>query len=93
VSVATIATAIANAVEDGIGIESWGSVYVVGSLTTLGGMLVVAALLGRAGRSRHTGVVLLWLAGMAMNTWGLGILTLVGSLVAIDARRRTTAVD
>jgi hypothetical protein len=92
VSVATIVTAIANAIEDGIGIESWGSVYVVGSLTTLGGMLVVAARLSRAGRPRHTAVILLWLAGMAMNTWGLGILALAGSLVAIDARRRATAV-
>jgi hypothetical protein len=92
VSVAAICAAVANAVEDGVGIESWGSVYVVGSLTTLGGIIAVAALLGRAGRSRHTAVVLLWLAGMAMTNWGLGFLALIGSLVAIAARRRAAAV-
>lgn len=88
VLVATIFTAVANGIEDGFGAAAWGSLYVIGSLTALGGLLVLIVMLARAGRSRPAAIVGLWLAGLAMTTWGLGVLALVGSIIAIDARRR-----
>jgi hypothetical protein len=56
------------------------------------GLLVVIGMLMRDGRNRHAGAVALWLAGLAMTTWGLGVLALAGSFVAIDARRRRDVV-
>jgi hypothetical protein len=52
----------------------------------------VIGMLMRDGRNRHAGAVAPWLAGLAMTTWGLGVLALAGSFVAIDARRRRDVV-
>jgi hypothetical protein len=92
VAAAAVLTAVANGIEDGLDQEAWGSVYVVGSLTTLGGMLALIWMLARGGRGRYAWVLGLWLVGLAMTTWGLGVLALIGSVVAIDARRRRDVV-
>lgn len=83
--------ALANALEDGVGIASWGSLYVVGSLTTVFGLVAIGAVLWSRQRPTHALVVVLWLAGFAMHTMGLGVLVLVGSIVAIKAGRTAAA--
>lgn len=52
VAVASIATGIANGIEDGLGQRAWGTVYVVGSLTAWFGLLVLGAALFGEGLRR-----------------------------------------
>ena len=91
VAAGALLAAFANGMEDGVGIESWGSIYVVGSLTMLFGLIAVGAVLWRRQRPTHALVVVLWLAGFALHSAGLGVLVLVGSIVAINAGRKASA--
>lgn len=92
VAAGALLAALANGVEDGVGIESWGSIYVVGSLTMLFGLTAAGAVLWSRQRPSHALVVVLWLAGFAMHSAGLGVLVLVGSIVAINAGRKAAAI-
>ncbi|MEO6207632.1 MAG: hypothetical protein ABIP77_06735 [Candidatus Limnocylindrales bacterium] len=91
VATAALLAALANGLADGVGIESWGSLYIVGSLTTALGLIAVGAVLWSRKRPTHALVVVLWLAGFAMHTLGLGFLVLVGSIIAINAGRTAAA--
>lgn len=83
--------AVANGLEDGVGIASWGSIYVVGTMTLALALLALAAALGIDRRQRQAAVAILWLLGFATISVGLSFLVLVGSIIAIDARRRAVA--
>jgi hypothetical protein len=88
---AALLTAVANAVEDAFGVTWWGSLYVASVLTTVVGLLVLGGTLWIKGEGRWAIVVTCWLIGFAGITVGLGFVALLGSLVAIDARRRSIA--
>jgi hypothetical protein len=89
VAAGALLTALANGIEDGVGLESWGQIYVAAVLVTLAGSLTLAAALWIDQRPRFAVVVALWTAGFAFTTFGVGFLVLLGSVIAIDARRRT----
>ena len=93
VAAGALVTAIANGIEDGVGIESWGSVYVAAVLITLLGLVVLAAALLMVQRPRYAGVVVLWTVGFALVTTPFGFVALIGSIVAIDLRRSPATVD
>jgi hypothetical protein len=85
--------AVANGVEDGVGIASWGSIYVVGTMTMALALLALAAALWIDRRQRQAAVAIMWLLGFATINVGLSFLVLVGSIMAIAARRRTAATS
>lgn len=91
VAAGALLAALANGMEDGVGIESWGSLYVVGSLTTVFGLIGAGAVLWSRQRPTHALVVVLWLAGLVMHSAGFGVLVLVGSIIAINAGRKAAA--
>jgi hypothetical protein len=88
---AALLAAVANGVEDGVGIASWGAIYVVGTLSLALALLALGAALWIAHRPRHAAVAIVWLLGFAMINVGLSFLVLIGSIIAIDARRRAAA--
>ena len=77
VAVAALLAGVANGIEDGFGVKSWGTFYVLGSMTALLGLVALAVTFRQAGMSR-----LAWLAGglvvsfLLFNVGG-GFLTLV----------------
>ena len=77
VAIAALLAGVANGIEDGFGVKSWGTFYVLGSMTAWLGWLALVVTFARAGRSR-----LAWLAGglfvgfLLFNVGG-GFLTLV----------------
>ncbi len=93
VAAGALATAIANGIEDGVGVESWGSVYVASVMVTLIALIVLAAALWIDQRPRYGGVVLLWTIGFVLVTTPFGCVALIGSVIAIDLRRRPVPVE
>jgi hypothetical protein len=91
VAAGSTAAAIANALEDGFALKALGTLYVVGSVTVLVAMLALIIMLARAGRPRTATVIGLWFGGLALNTTGLGVVALVGSVLAIVWRDRLPA--
>lgn len=80
-------TALANAIEDGLGIESASIGYVVGTMGTAAAMVAFAAALGISRRPLWSAAVLLMLAGVVTMSDGFGALVLCAAGVAIWARR------
>ncbi|MEK6721743.1 MAG: hypothetical protein AABZ33_13900 [Chloroflexota bacterium] len=58
VAIAALLAGVANGIEDGLGVKSWGTFYVLGSMTAWLGWLALVVTFARARRSR-----LAWLAG------------------------------
>ena len=81
--------AVANGIEDGVGIASWGAIYVVGTMTMALSLIALAAVLKAGRRPRQAAVAMLWLLGFATVNVGLSFLVFVGSIIAVAARRRT----
>lgn len=87
VAAAAAATGVANFVEDGIGLKSWGTIFVISSLTTLFGMVPLAILLWKGPNPRLALVPGLTLLGFATFPIGGGLLILAGwGLLAIRPR-------
>jgi len=86
-----VTTAIANLIEDGMGVDAAGSVYLVSSSLTLLTMIALAGVL-LARRPRWPGVVVLGtLVGMLNLELGGGVLVLlVWGAAAFAVRPRTT---
>jgi hypothetical protein len=78
VAVAAFLAGTANAIEDGLGLKTWGALYVVGSLTAWLGLLPLAYLLWRGGPTRLAIAPTLTFLGFAMLPIGGGLLVLAG---------------
>lgn len=84
--------AIGNAMEDGFDVGAASTVYVIGALGTLIGLLALAAGLWIRDRPRSALVVVLMMVGLASQSLGLGWLVLIGCAIAardhLGARRQ-----
>lgn len=75
-AIAALVTGVANGIEDGLGVKTAGSVYVIGALALLVGTLALVVALARAGPPR-----LAWMAGgLAI---GLLLVSIGGGLVIL----------
>ena len=88
---ASALAAIANGIEDGLGLKEFASLYVPAALGTLIGLLAFALLLVREGH-RRAGMVAGWWCAIAGVSLGFGVLVLVGSLAAARDRSRLSIV-
>lgn len=79
--------AVANGIEDGIGVAGAASWYVSAVLITLVGLIVTATLLALEGHRRAASVAGWWCA-IAGVSLGVGVLVLVGSWLAARDRDR-----
>lgn len=77
--------AVANGIEDGIGLAAFASLYVPAVLAALVALILTALLLAREGRRRAATVAGLWCA-IAGLSFGFGVLVLVGSALAVRDR-------
>ena len=75
--------AVGNTVEDAVGISTFSTLYVIGVLGLLIGLIGLAVALAAQRRLRHAAVAILWALGLGGLTWGLGFLVIVGSIVAV----------
>ena len=88
VALGAAAAGIANAIEDGLDVDAVGTLYVVGSMTALLGVAVLAAVIARVGAPALAG----WTAGLAAAMFlyvaggGFVILALFGFLARRPAR-------
>lgn len=83
--------AVANGIQDGIGVPAFGSLYVPAVLVMLLGLLVLALLLAREGR-RRAAIVAGWWCAVTGVSLGFGVLVLIGSWLAAWHRRRLATV-
>lgn len=88
VAIAAVLTGAANAMEDGLGAEGWGSLYVVGFLTALLGLLPLAVTFQRAAHSRLAWLSAALFLGVALLVQGGGVIVFValGSLAVMPRR-------
>ncbi len=87
VATGAIAAGVANGLEDGLGMSSFGVLYVVGFMVGWLGLLGLAASLQRATCVRLAGLTLAIFVGVASLTLGGGVIVLMalGSLAAAPA--------
>jgi hypothetical protein len=78
VAIAAVATGVANLIEDGLGIKTWGTVYVIGALATWLGLLPLAFLVWRDGPRGLSVAPALTFIGFAFVSVGGGVIVLVG---------------
>lgn len=86
VGVCAALAALGNIMEDAFGQSTWSTVYVIGALGTLLGLIALAVLLAIARRPPSALAVFLIVAGMAMSSSGLGVLALAGTVIAARDR-------
>jgi hypothetical protein len=86
VGVAAVLAAVGNAVEDAFDVAGASTVYVIGALGTLIGLLVLAAALLIVRRPKAALVAGLIAVGVVTMTIGLGFLVLVGGVLAARER-------
>jgi hypothetical protein len=67
VAIGAMVAGVANGIEDGLGHRQWGTVYVIGSLTGFLGLLVLAAVIARAGLPRLAVAVVAMFLGIALT--------------------------
>jgi hypothetical protein len=86
-AIAALVTGVANGIEDGLGVKTAGTVYVIGALALLISTLVLVVALGRAGLAR-----LAWMTGglafgllLVSTGGGLIILGMLGALAVRPA--------
>lgn len=84
---AAVLAGVANGIEDGLGVSSWGSFYVLGTMTAWLGILALVVIFARAGRSR-----LGWVAGGLFTGFLLfnvgGGLLILGALAGLAINPR-----
>jgi hypothetical protein len=77
IALGAVVAGIANAIEDGVGIRSWGTPYVLGSVTALIGMVVLPAIVARAGSPRLARWCVGLVVSMCLYAAGGGLAVLV----------------
>lgn len=82
VTVAAALAALGNAAEDAFDIGAASTVYVIGALGTLIGLIAFAAGLAVSGRTTFATVAVLTVVGVAMMVFGFGFLVLIGGILA-----------
>jgi hypothetical protein len=87
VAIGAVAAGVANAFEDGLGIKSLGTIYVLGSLTAAFGLLALAATIHSSGFTRLARLTLVLFLGAAavMAGGGLIVLGVLGALAVSPA--------
>lgn len=83
--------AVANSIEDGIGLPAFASLYVPAAMITMVGLPAFAVLLAREGR-RRAAIVAGWWCAVTGVSLGFGVLVLVGSWLAARDRSGLPAV-
>lgn len=73
-AVAAVATSMANAIEDGLHLKAFSTLYIVGAVPLFYGLLLLALLLGMGARKRFALIPLLMFVGTLANASGGGIL-------------------
>jgi hypothetical protein len=90
VAVACVVTGVANGIEDAVGASGFGMVYVIGILTSVIGMIAIAAMLRGTPAGRLAFVPAIGALTMFLMVLGGGILGLAawGGFAAVLARER-----
>jgi hypothetical protein len=88
VAIACLAAGVANGFEDGLGWKDWGILYVIGSITTLVGLIALSMALGRAGLALLGWLTAGLLLGFVLFPAGGGLITLaaLGALAVVPDR-------
>lgn len=84
---AALLAGVANGIEDGLGVKSWGALYVLGSMTVWLGLLALAVTFARAGRSRLGWVLGGLFVGFLLFNVGGGLL-IFGALAGLAINPR-----
>jgi hypothetical protein len=91
VAVACLATGVANGIEDALGVSGFGMLYVIGILTSVIGMIAIAAMLRGTPAGRLAFVPAIGALTMFLMVLGGGVLGLAawGGFAAVVARERS----